>query len=53
MKFLHAIKLTDTLSDFSNMIDFVFVTPMYTLGSRLTTYVTYDRPHLRPQKKIN
>jgi hypothetical protein len=22
----------------------------YTLGRRLTTYATYDRPHLRPQK---
>jgi hypothetical protein len=22
-----------------------------TLGRRLTTYATYDRPHLRPQKK--
>jgi hypothetical protein len=25
----------------------------YTLGRRLTTYATYDRPHLRPQKKKN
>jgi len=23
----------------------------YTLGRRLTTYATYDRPHLQPQKK--
>jgi hypothetical protein len=22
-----------------------------TLGRRVTTYATYDRPHLRPQKK--
>jgi hypothetical protein len=23
----------------------------HTLGHRLTTYATYDRPHLQPQKK--
>jgi hypothetical protein len=33
-----------------NKGELIFEKSSYTLGRRLTTYATYDRPHLRSQK---